>query len=105
MPGGQVPTAAAAVVVVLLVAAFVGVEEGAAFAAVASEELLTSQAAVLVRPTQSLEEQPTVEVESASAHIILRLFRTLRLHPPICVRLFHRDLPRCRVRADVRLQT
>src|SRR5260370_620052 len=98
MPGGQVPTAAAAAVVV----AFVGVEEGAAFAAVASEELLTSQAPVLVRPTQSLEEQPTVEVESASAHIILRLFRTLRLDPPM---LSHRDLPRCRVRADVRLQT
>ena len=93
-----------AVVVDLVVAAFVAVE-GAAFTAVASEELLTSQAAVLVRPTQSLEEQLTVEVESASAHIILRLFRTLRLHPHMCVRLSHRDLPRCRVRADVRLQT
>ena len=96
--------AVVAVVVDLVVAAFVAVE-GAAFTAVASEELLTSQAAVLVRPTQSLEEQLTVEVESASAHIILRLFRTLRLHPPMCVRLSHRDLPRCRVRADVRLQT
>ena len=90
--------------VVVVVVAFVGVEV-AAFAAVASEELLASQAAVLVRPTQSLEEQLTVEVESVSAHIILRLFRTLRLDPHMCVRLSHRDLPRCRVRADVRLQT
>jgi hypothetical protein len=90
-------------VVVLVVVAFVEVE-AAAFAALASAELLASQAAVLVRPTQSLEEQPTVEVESASAHIILRPFSTLRLDPPMCVRLSHRDLPRCRVRADVRLQ-
>jgi hypothetical protein len=91
-------------VVVLVVVAFVEVE-AAAFAALASAELLISQVAVLVRRTQSLEEQLIVEVESASAHIVLRLFRTLRLHPPMCVRLSHRDLPRCRVRADVRLQT
>jgi hypothetical protein len=71
----------------------------------ASVELLISQVAVLVRRTQLSEEQLIVEVESASAHIVLRLFRTLRLHPPMCVRLSHRDLPRCRVRADVRLQT
>ena len=89
---------------VVLVAVVVATLVAAAVSG-ASVELLTSEAAVLMRPTQSLEEQPTVEVESASAHIILRLFRTLRLHPPICVRLFHRDLPRCRVRADVRLQT
>jgi hypothetical protein len=71
----------------------------------ASVELLISQVAVLARRTQLSEEQLIVEVESASAHIVLRLFRTLRLHPPMCVRLSHRDLPRCRVRADVRLQT
>ena len=88
---------------VLLVAA-VAATLVAAAVGVASVELLTSEAAVLVRRTQSLEEQPTVEVESASARIVLRLFRTLRLHPPMCVRLSHRDLPGCRVRADVRLQ-
>lgn len=83
--------------VVVVVADFVGVE-GAAFAALASEELLTSQAAVLARPTQSLEEQPTVEVESVSAHIILRL------HLHRSVRLFHRGHPSSRVREDVRLE-
>jgi len=61
----------------------------AAAVSVASVELLTSEAAVLVRRTQSLEEQPTVEVESASERIVLRLFRTLRLHP-------HMSVPSCR---------
>jgi len=45
----------------------------AAFVALVSAELLISEVALLVRPTQPLEEQPTVEVESASARIILRL--------------------------------
>jgi len=61
----------------------------AAAVSVASVELLTSEAAVLVRRTQSLEEQPTAEVESASACIVLRLFRTLRLHR-------HMSVPSCR---------
>ena len=73
-----------ALVVVVVAATLV-----AAAVSVASVELLTSEAAVLVRRTQSLEEQPTVEVELASAHIILRLFRTLRLHP-------HISVPSCR---------
>ena len=90
--------------VVLVVAVARALEAEEAFAALGLVGVLTSQAAVLVRPTQSLEEQLIVEVELASAHIILRLFRTLRLHPAMCVRLSHRDLPRCRVRADVRLQ-
>ena len=91
--------------VVLVVAVARALEAEEAFAALGLVGVLTSQAAVLVRRTQSLEEQPTVEVESASAHIILRPFSTLRLDPPMCVWLSHRDLPRCRVRARVRLET
>jgi len=57
----------ATVVVVVVVFTVV-----AAFVALVSAELLISEVALLVRPTQPLEEQPTVEVESASARIILR---------------------------------
>ena len=73
---------------VVLVAVVVATLVAAAVSG-ASAELLTSEAAVLMRPTQSLEEQPTAEVESASARIVLRLFRTLRLHP-------HVSVPSCR---------
>jgi len=61
-----------AALVVVLVAVLVATLVAAAVSG-ASVELLTSGAAVLMRPTQSLEEQPTAEVESGSARIILRL--------------------------------
>ncbi len=94
--------AVSVVVVVLVVAA--RAEEAAL--AVASAELLISEVALLVRPTQLSEERPTVEAESGSARIILRLhFRASRLSPRMRVPLSHRDPPWCRVQVHVRLET
>ena len=59
-------------VVVLVVAVARALEAEEAFAALGLVGVLTSQAAVLVRRIQPSEERPTVEVESASAPIILQ---------------------------------
>jgi hypothetical protein len=91
------------VVVVLVVAAAVEAEE--AFAVVVLPAVLTLEVAVLVRPTQPSEERPTVEAESGSARIVLRLFRTSRLSPRMCARLSRRDQAWSRAQARVRLET
>src|SRR6266851_8781530 len=106
MPAGQLATAGVEEVSVVVVLVAGAAATLVAAPAVASAEVLTSEAVLLVRRTQTLEERSTVEVGSASACIVLRVdSRALQLGPHISVPLSRRGHPCCRVPADIRVET